>query len=291
MENKNTKWLLLFFLGSVWGSSFILMQLGLKGVNSIQLGALRILFAGIFLITIGFKQLTKIPSYKWKYIALTALCGTFVPAFLFAIALKHIDGSVSSILNSLTPLNTLIIGLLFFSIQVERRQIIGVIMGFLGCLILVYFGNKDNTTENYLYAILIFIASIMYGLNVNLIKKYLSDLKPLTISVGNFTIMLIPAFLILFFSGFFDIVSEEKTQHALLFITILGIVGTGFSNILFFKLIQISSPIFASSVTYIIPVVAFILGFSFMNETLNVFQIFGALVVLLGVYFSSRKAS
>lgn len=291
MENKNTKWLLLFFLGSVWGSSFILMQLGLKGVNSIQLGALRILFAGIFLITIGFKQLTKIPSYKWKYIALTALCGTFVPAFLFAIALKHIDGSVSSILNSLTPLNTLIIGLLFFSIQVERRQIIGVIMGFLGCLLLVYFGNNDNTTENYLYAILIFIASIMYGLNVNFIKKYLSDLKPLTISVGNFTIMLIPAFLILFFSGFFDIVSEEKTQHALLFITILGIVGTGFSNILFFKLIQLSSPIFASSVTYIIPVVAFILGFSFMNETLSVFQIFGALVVLLGVYFSSRKAS
>ena len=291
MENKNIKWLLLFFLGSVWGSSFILMQLGLKGVNSIQLGALRILFAGIFLITIGFKQLTKIPSYKWKYIALTALCGTFVPAFLFAIALKHIDGSVSSILNSLTPLNTLIIGLLFFSIQVERRQIIGVIMGFLGCLLLVYFGNNDNTTENYLYAILIFIASIMYGLNVNFIKKYLSDLKPLTISVGNFTIMLIPAFLILFFSGFFDIVSEEKTQHALLFITILGIVGTGFSNILFFKLIQLSSPIFASSVTYIIPVMAFILGFSFMNETLNIFQVFGALVVLLGVYFSSRKAS
>lgn len=291
MENKNTKWILLFFLGSVWGSSFILMQLGLKGVNSIQLGALRILFAGIFLITIGFKQLTKIPSYKWKYIALTALCGTFVPAFLFAIALKNIDGSVSSILNSLTPLNTLIIGLLFFSIQVERRQIIGVIMGFLGCLLLVYFGNNDNTTENYLYAILIFIASIMYGLNVNFIKKYLSDLKPLTISVGNFTIMLIPAFLILFFSGFFDIVSEEKTQHALLFITILGIVGTGFSNILFFKLIQLSSPIFASSVTYIIPVVAFILGFSFMNETLNIFQVFGALVVLIGVYFSSRKAS
>ncbi|MDK2771749.1 MAG: DMT family transporter, partial [Flavobacterium sp.] len=117
------------------------------------------------------------------------------------------------------------------------------------------------------------------------------DLKPLTISVGNFTIMLIPAFLILFFSGFFDIVSEEKTQHALLFITILGIVGTGFSNILFFKLIQLSSPIFASSVTYIIPVVAFILGFSFMNETLNIFQVFGALVVLLGVYFSSRKSS
>ena len=87
MENKNTKWILLFFLGSVWGSSFILMQLGLKGVNSIQLGALRILFAGIFLITIGFKQLTKIPSYKWKYIALTALCGTFVPAFLFLLEL------------------------------------------------------------------------------------------------------------------------------------------------------------------------------------------------------------
>lgn len=289
MESKNLKWFLLILLGSVWGSSFILMQFGLKGVNSIQLGALRILFAGTFLLLIGFKHIAKIPSYKWKYIALTSLCGTFLPAFMFAIALKHIDGSVSSILNSLTPVNTLLIGLLVFGLSVQRRQIFGVILGFIGCVLLVVFGDNENTTQNYMYAILIAIASLFYGLNVNLIKHYLSDLKPLTISVGNFSIMFIPALIILYFSGFFETVTNTETQTALSFIAVLGIVGTGLSNILFFKLIQISSPVFASSTTYIIPVVAFILGFAFMGETLNFIQAIGALIVLLGVYFSSRK--
>ena len=289
MENNSIKWYLLGFLGCVWGSSFILMQLGLQGVNSIQLGSLRILFAAMFLVIVGFKQIAKIPTYKWKYIALTSLFGTFVPAYLFAIALSKIDGSVSSILNSLTPLNTLLVGLFFFGLDVQRRQIFGVVIGFIGCVLLVLFGDGENTTENYYYAILIVIASIFYGINVNLIKKYLSDLKPLAISTGNFVVMFVPALLVLYFSGFFDIVHQEKVQTSLGFIVILGIVGTGFSNILFFKLIQLSSPVFASSVTYIIPVVAIMLGYLFMNETLSIVQVIGALVVLVGVYFSSKK--
>lgn len=289
MENNSTKWYLLGFLGCVWGSSFILMQLGLQGVNSIQLGSLRILFAALFLMIVGFKQIAKIPLYKWKYIVLTSVFGTFVPAYLFAIALSKIDGSVSAILNSLTPLNTLLVGLFFFGLDVQRRQIFGVIIGFIGCVLLVLFGDGENTTENYYYAILIVIASIFYGINVNLIKKYLSDLKPLAISTGNFVVMFVPALLVLYFSDFFDIVHQEKVQTSLGFIVVLGIVGTGFSNILFFKLIQLSSPVFASSVTYIIPVVAIMLGYLFMNETLSIVQVIGALVVLVGVYFSSRK--
>lgn len=289
MENNTTKWYLLAFLSCVWGSSFILMQLGLQGVNSIQLGSLRILFAAMFLIVVGFKHITQIPLYKWKYIALTSFFGTFVPAFLFAIALSKIDGSVSSILNSLTPLNTLLVGLFFFGLDVQRRQIFGVIIGFVGCVLLVLFGDGENTTENYYYAILIIIASVFYGINVNLIKKYLSDLKPLTISTGNFIVMFIPALVVLYFTGFFDIVHQEKVQNSLGFIVILGIIGTGLSNILFFKLIQLSSPVFASSVTYIIPVVAIMLGYLFMNETLSIVQVIGALVVLVGVYFSSKK--
>ena len=289
MENNSTKWYLLGFLGCVWGSSFILMQLGLQGVNSIQLGSLRILFAALFLMIVGFKQIAKIPLYKWKYIALTSVFGTFVPAYLFAIALSKIDGSVSAILTSLTPLNTLLVGLFFFGLDVQRRQFFGVIIGFIGCVLLVLFGDGENTTENYYYAILIVIASIFYGINVNLIKKYLSDLKPLAISTGNFVVMFVPALLVLYFSGFFDIVHQEKVQTSLGFIVVLGIVGTGFSNILFFKLIQLSSPVFASSVTYIIPVVAIMLGYLFMNETLSIVQVIGALVVLVGVYFSSRK--
>lgn len=288
MEN-NKKWYLLIFLGCVWGSSFLLMKLGLKGVNPVQMGSLRILFAAAFLIVVGFKQISKIPLYKWKYIALTSMFGTFLPVYLFAIALSKIDGSISSILNSLTPLNTLIAGILFFKMDVQRRQIFGVIIGFVGCVLLVLFGEGENTTENYYYALLVVLASIFYGINVNLIKKYLSDLKPLTISTGNFIVMLFPALLVLYFSDFFEIAHEPKVIISLGYIAILGIVGTGLSNILFFKLIQLSSPVFASSVTYLIPVVAILLGYFVMNETLNIVQGIGASVVLLGVYFSSKK--
>ena len=235
------------------------------------------------------KEIAKIPLYKWKYIALTSIFGTFVPAFLFAIALSKIDGSVSAILNSLTPLNTLLVGMFFFGLDVQRRQIFGVIIGFVGCALLVLSGNGANTTENYYYAILIVLASIFYGINVNLIKKYLSDLKPLAISTGNFVVMFVPALIALYFTGFFEIVGQEKVQNSLGYIAVLGVIGTGLSNILFFKLIQLSSPVFASSVTYIIPLVAILLGSLFMNESLTLLQIAGALIVLVGVYFSSRK--
>ncbi len=288
MEN-NKKWYLLVFLGCVWGSSFVLMKLGLKGVNPIQMGSLRILFAAAFLVIVGFKHIAKIPLHKWKFIALTSIFGTFLPVYLFAIALSKIDGSISSILNSLTPLNTLIAGILFFKMDVQRRQIFGVIIGFVGCVLLILFGDGESTTENYYYALLIVLASICYGVNVNLIKKYLSDLKPLTISTGNFLVILFPALIVLYFSGFFEITHEPKVITSLGYIAILGIVGTGLSNILFFKLIQISSPVFASSVTYLIPVVAILLGYFIMNETLTYTQGIGAFVVLLGVYFSSRK--
>lgn len=288
MENNN-KWYLLVFLGCVWGSSFLLMKLGLQGVNSIQMGSLRILFASAFLIAVGFKQIANIPLHKWKYIALTSMFGTFFPVYLFAIALSKIDGSVSSILNSLTPLFALVFGILFFKVDVQRRQIFGVIIGFIGCVLLILFGEGENNTENYYYALLIVIASIFYGINVNLIKKYLSDLKPLTISTGNFIVILFPALIVLYFSGFFEITSQPKVITSLGYIAILGVVGTGLSNILFFKLIQISSPVFASSVTYLIPVVAILLGYFVMDETLSSIQGIGAFIVLLGVYFSSRK--
>jgi drug/metabolite transporter (DMT)-like permease len=174
-------------------------------------------------------------------------------------------------------------------LDVQRRQLFGVIIGFIGCALLVLSGSGENTTENYYYAILIVIASIFYGINVNLIKKYLSDLKPLTIRTGNFVVMFIPALIVLYGTGFFEMVHEEKVQNALGYIAVLGVIGTGLSNILFFKLIQLSSPVFASSVTYIIPVVAIFLGFLFMQETLTLVQALGAVIVLIGVYFSSKK--
>ena len=275
-------------LALVWGSSFILIKKGLIGLTALQLGSLRIIFAAIFLVLIGFKSLSKIPKFKWKYIALTSMFGTFIPAYLFAIAQTEIDSSVSSILNSLTPLNTLILGALVFGLQFKRNQIFGILIGLIGSALLILNGAIHHPEQNYYYAILVLIASICYAVNVNLIKKYLHDLSPLSITTGNFMVLFFPASIILFFSGFFEVVHDVKVQESVLFIMILGVVGTGIANILFFKLIQMSSPVFATSVTYLIPVVAFCWGL-LDNEMLTPVQFFGAFIILIGVYLSAKK--
>ena len=288
MESKQLKWVYLGVLALVWGSSFILIKKGLIGMTAFQVGSLRIIFASIFLLMIGFKTLSKIPAHKWKYIALTSLFGTFIPAYLFAIAQTEIDSSVSSILNSLTPLNTLILGALVFGLRFNRNQIIGILIGLLGSILLILNGAMNHPEQNYYYAILVLIASVCYAVNVNLIKKYLHDLSPLSITTGNFMVLFAPALGVLFFSGFFDVVTEIKVQNSIIFIAILGVVGTGIANILFFKLIQMSSPVFATSVTYLIPVVAFSWGL-LDNEMLTSVQFFGAFIILIGVYLSSKK--
>uniref|UniRef100_UPI00404A863C DMT family transporter n=1 Tax=Flavobacterium sp. TaxID=239 RepID=UPI00404A863C len=288
MNPKNAKFVYLLVLALIWGSSFILIKRGLVALSPLQLGALRIVFAGVFLVLIGFKSLKNIQLRQWKFLALTACLGTFVPVFLFSFAQTQISSAISAILNSLTPLNTLIFGVMLFGVNFQKRQIFGVIIGLAGSLLLIINGALSNPQANYYYAILLIIASICYALNVNIIKHYLSDLKPLSITTGNFVIILIPAFLVLIFSGFFEVVQEPKVQEVIIYVAILGIVGTAVANILFFKLIQLSSPVFASSVTYLIPVVAFMWGL-LDNEKITVIQLIGAAIILTGVYLSAKK--
>jgi drug/metabolite transporter (DMT)-like permease len=288
MIAKNTKWIFLVGLALIWGSSFILIKRGLDALTPFQLGSLRIIFAALFLLIIGFKTLAKIPQGQWKFIALTSLFGTFIPAFLFAFAQKHITSTVSSILNSLTPLNTLVLGVLFFGLTFKRTQVFGVIIGLIGSLLLILNGAMNNPEQNYYYAILVIIASVCYATNVNLIKKHLSDLSPLTISTGNFTVMLFPALVILFCTGFFEQTHLVAVRQSVFYILILGVVGTGIANIVFFKLVQISSPVFATSVTYLIPVVAFFWGL-IDSEMLTPIQFLGAFIILIGVYLSAKK--
>lgn len=288
MESKQLKWVLLTVLSLIWGSSFILIKKGLIGLTPIQLGSLRILFAGVFLLAIGFKSISKISLQQWKFIAITAFFGTFIPAYLFAIAQTEIDSSVSSILNSLTPLNTLVLGSIAFELQFKRNQIFGVIIGLFGSALLILNGAMNHPEQNYFYALLILIASLCYATNVNLIKKHLSGMAPLSITTGNFLVLLLPATLILYFTDFIEVVTIPQVQNSMLFIVILGVIGTGIANIIFFKLIQLSSPVFATSVTYLIPIVAFFWGL-LDNEMLTPIQFLGAFVVLIGVYLSAKK--
>ena len=287
MNGNQLKWFYLLLLALIWGSSFILIELGLDGLNPFQLGSLRIIFAAIFLLAISFRSLPKISRHQWKYVALAALFGNFVPAYFFAIAETEISSSVTAILNSLTPVNALILGVSFFGLAVKRTQVIGVTIGLAGTLLLILSGAIDNPDQNYWFAGFVLVATICYATNVNLVKKYLSDVSPMAITAGNFAVMLAPALIILAFSGPIDF-DNAKVQHSALFVMVLGIFGTGIANVIFYRLIQMSSPVFATQVTYLIPVVACGWGI-YYGEILTAWQLVGAAIILVGVYLSGKK--
>ena len=289
MNNQQQKWVYLFLLSLVWGSSFILMKKALIGVSPIQLGALRMIVTSVFLLLIGFKSIKKIKKEQWIYIFYTALLGTFIPGFLFSYTLTAIDSSIVSILTSFTPFNTLIFGALFFGFAFKKQQLLGILIGLFGTLILILEGAVLNPNQNYWYALLIIIASIGYAFNVNIVKKYLQDVDALAITTGNFLILLAPATIILGFTGFFtEFKASEQGLESLGYIAVLSIIGTGIAKIMFNKIVQISNPIFSSSVTYLIPVVAILWGV-FDGEKLSLIQLFAGIIILFGVYLVNKK--
>ena len=264
------------------------MKKALIGLTPIQLGALRILISGIFLLAIGFKTIRSIEKRHWKHIFSTALLGTFIPVFLFAYAVQHIDSSIVSILNSLTPFNTLIFGSIAFGIAFKKQQLVGVFIGLVGTVILILQGAHLNPDQNYWYAPLILVASVGYAFNVNIVKKYLHDLSAFSIVAGNFLLLIIPTLIVLYYTDFFSTFEITTTNlEALGYLTILAIVGTGFAKVLYNKMVHIATPVFASSVTYLIPIVAVSWGI-FDNEKLSFVQLLAGAIILLGVYLVNK---
>ncbi len=289
MDNQQKKWIYLIFLSLVWGSSFILMKKALIGLTPIQVGALRIIISTFFLIIIGFNSLKKIKKKHWIYVFYSAVLGTLFPSFLFAYAVTGIDSSIASILNSFTPFNTLLIGTLVFGIIFRKKQLIGILVGLIGTAILILKGADLNPDQNYWFAFLPILSSIGYAFNVNIIKKYLQDLEPLAITTGNFVLIFIPAMIILGLTGFFTSFEfNEESKSSLLYISILAVVGTGIAKIMFNKLIHISSPVFSTSVTYLIPIVAVFWGV-FDGEKLSLIQLLAGFIILFGVYLVNKN--
>ena len=290
MNNQQERWFYFALLCFVWGSSFILMKKALLSVTPIQLGALRIIFTAIFLLMVATPSLKKIQKKHYKYVFYTAIAGTFIPGFLYAFALTNIDSSVVSILSSLTPFNTLVFGAMVFGFAFNRTQLYGILIGLIGTLILVLKGADLNPNQNYWYALLIIIGSVGYALNVNMIKKYLNDLNALSIVTGNFLILLVPATIVLSCTDFFATfdVNDDELMQSLGYLMILSIVGTGIAKTIYNKLVHISDPVFASSVTYVIPLVAIFWGV-LDGEKLSPLQIFGGVIILVGVYLVNKK--
>jgi len=289
MNNQQKKWLYLVLLSLVWGSSFILMKKGLIGLTPVQLGALRILIAGFFLLIVGFKSLKEIKKRHYKYILYTALLGTFFPVFLFAFAVSNIDSSITAILNSLTPFNTFIVGVFAFGFSFKKQQFLGIIIGLIGTVLLILKGADLNPDQNYWFSILVVIGSVGYAFNVNIVKKHLHDISALSIVAGNFLLLVIPAFIVLLCTDFFNTFEFTETKTtALGYIIILSILGTGVAKVFYNKMVHLASPIFASSVTYLIPIVAVFWGI-IDGEKLDLLQLFAAVIIMLGVYLVNKK--
>ena len=290
MKTLDKKWLYLSLLSVVWGSSFILIKKALIGLTPLQLGSLRTLFAGIFLLIVGFSYLKKIRRPQWKWIAISALLGTFIPAFLFAFAETQIDSAVASILNATTPIVTLLLGAILFKIVFSKNQLIGVMAGLAGSLLLIWSGADVNPNQNYWYSTLVLAASVCYALNVNILKKYLQGLPAMAIAAGNFIVLVVPAFIVLLFSGFFSLTFKDNSvlHESLGYLLILAIVGTAMAKVMFNKLVQVSTPVFASSVTYTIPVMALLWGL-LDGERFTLLQAGSAAFILFGVVLTNRK--
>ncbi|WP_025741246.1 DMT family transporter [Aquimarina pacifica] len=290
MQKTSLKWVYLAVLSLVWGSSFILIKKSLVGLTPLQLGALRTLFAAIFLFLIGYKSIKTIKKSDWKWVIISGFLGTFIPAFLFAFAETEIDSGVASVLNSTTPLITLILGVLVFSIQFNKNQFIGVLIGLIGCIALIIEGATVNPDQNYWYAFLVILASICYAINVNIIKRYMQNISPMAIANGNFIVLVIPALFVLWSSDFFkeEVLVDSKVHVSLLYISVLAVVGTGIAKVLFNKLVQISTAVFATSVTYTIPIVALLWGLM-DNERFTFYQLAASCIIILGVYISNMN--
>ena len=289
MVNKNLKWIYLLILSFVWGSSYILIKKALIGLSPLQVGSLRTIISTVLLLAIGYSSLKSIPRDKWKWILITGLV-SFIPPFLFAYAQTEIDSALAAILNSLTPLATLLIGVGFYRFKIDSKQISGVIIGLIGSVLLMYQGSVINPDQNLLYVFFIIFASVLYAVQVNLLKVHLQDVSAVAITVGNFIFIFPLAVVIFLMSDYKQIdINNEDVKVALFCLLILSIIGTVFAKILFNKFVQIASPVFASSVTYTLPIVALFWGL-IDGEVFTLNQFFATVIILIGVYLANKKS-
>jgi len=282
-------YLILFSLALIWGSSFILMKRGLEEYSDFQVAALRLFIAFLSLTPFIYQAFKKL---KKKYIFplfISGVIGNGVPAFLFTKAQTSLESSFVGILNSLTPVFTLLLGFFFFKARISNINVFGVLLGFFGAAILYYSEISDFYNLN-VDVLLVIIACLFYGFSINIIKKYLKELDSLHIAALSFLYVGPFAAYYIFNTDFINIVNTDSGFYSLIYIIILAILGTSISVVLFNKLIKESSAIFASSVTYLIPIVAIFWGW-IENESIRNEHFLGVIIILFGVYLVNKKVS
>jgi drug/metabolite transporter (DMT)-like permease len=285
------EWLIFLLLCLVWGSSFILMKIGLLALSPFEVAGLRLLSAGIVLLPFFFSAWKRTNSKTKVFAVLIGLLGSFFPGILFCMAETTLHSSVAGVLNATTPLFVILVGFFLFGRSFHWVQLAGITLGFIGVLLLFYPSLSINDTSFTGKAMLILLATIMYGFNVNIANLHLSTTAPLYVASVSL-VMLIPADLFLLIQqGFFlKNFSEFNMQKAALASVVLGVFGTAMATWLFYVLMQRSGPLFSSMVTYGIPFVA--LGWGVVaGETITYIAILALFLILLGVYLANKKKS
>ncbi len=290
MKKDYTAVALLILLALIWGTSFILIKQGLKVFAPTEVGALRVTAAFLFLLPIGLIKFKDLKPGDWFKLMVSGFMGIFIPAFLFAIAQTKIESSVAGILNTLSPLFTMIMGAIFFQLRFKGYDIAGIIVGFGGSLILMLARSGGAISGINFYALLVVLACALYGINLNWVKAKLLHLGSLTItSVGLLFIGPLAATYLFAFSGFTNKMQEVTgAWTALGFVVLLGVMSTSIATVIFNKLVKLTTPLFASSVTYIMPIVSVMWGM-LDGESLYIGHFIGMIFIIGGVWLANKK--
>ncbi len=289
MDNKFVNWLLFIGLSFIWGSSFILIKGGLEHLSAYQVASIRILSSGIVLLPVTLVSIRQIPKQKIFIVFMSGAMGSLIPAYLFCLAEEGIDSALAGTLNSLTPIFVIIAGALFFNAKTTINKIWGIIIAFAGSFLLFLSQPDFSQNSNLLYILFVVVATILYGINVNMVHKYLNHIGSLKIAAVALSLNAIPAFVVLFFTGYFqqDLMATG-TLISTGFSILLGIFGTAVASVLFYVLLKRAGAVFASMVTYGIPVIAIMWGIIF-GEQIGWKQIISMAVILAGVWVANMK--
>ncbi len=280
-------WLLLVLLTIIWGTSYILIKKGLIAFTPIELATLRISISFLCSIPFAIKALQTIPRAKYFTILQIGIFGSGAPAFLFSLSMTKTGSAVNGILNSLSPIWTLIIGYYLFRLHISREKILGVIIGFMGALVLVLGKRGQSLEVDVLYSFLPVIATFCYGMSTNITKQRLQELNPLYTTSLAMSMIGIPASIILLLSDAPSKIAAGEAWVSLSSAAVLAVFGTFIAWMLFYRLVQRTDALFAASVTYLIPIVAISWGM-FDGEILSLLQLGGMVLILVGVYFTTR---
>jgi drug/metabolite transporter (DMT)-like permease len=281
-------WFLMFFLAAIWGASFFFIKHSVAIFSPVQMAMWRMVFATLVYIPIAASYWSKIDWKRWKPLVVVAFCGSAIPNFFFAVAQQHVNSSLAGVLNTLTPLFTLIMGTAFYAMQFSREKVLGVVIGLAGALILVLFNASSAVSGNAFFASLCVLATVCYAINANTVNTHLRDMPPAGIASAAFMITGGIFMIGLWWSGGWQVAFQHPDgMKGLGYVFYLSAVGTVIGSILYFYLLQRTSAIFATSVTYLLPIGAILIG-AMDGESIGWIDLLGTAVILLGVYLARK---